>query len=593
MWWDESRIEATVTRQFVSAHLLPDEVHRLDRPLAFGGGLTDGTYWEWIDEKAKRVFLILLDLGVPDQIFGVVDNSWEDADLPIALDQVERLALTPNRDDKFTKKFYSRQFHYLIRFIETGDHVVYQDADVVPIAVVDKRPGLTNNNNVDRVELPNRPGEVFSRRRFPMGTGPCLLSNENLLYEVNSTKNVQNDHIASYYGSYIHQGFGYVMFTHPCDFNLKSLLMTMPGPVKSLAKQDRRRMVMNWIHCLADTLCWLHNHGRSHGNIKPSTILFGSENHIFYTDISRLGVDALASASDKSAFDKESYDYAAPEQWYRPSASSGLHRKNTISSPTSSTSNTSNSSTISISRGGSEHATPASALHTPNPHLDPQAADVFSLGCVILELLSLQMKRQTRSFASHRAAKHKTPGRGGAVLDSSFHKNIGQVESWMTGLAKDASKKDDQVFRGIRPMLQVVARMLSVLPHERPTAQEVEKRLYKILTESCLIAEPHCVHQYEDWDFGMGNLHLNRQSETFSMATTRRQSGVSPRPDSRTDSSGSSSTQGRDMAFGVGGGRGGAGRLQTLQNLRASNKVRTNWHAPVYAGNALISSYGY
>ncbi|KAI1498065.1 kinase-like domain-containing protein [Biscogniauxia marginata] len=566
MWWDTHLIESTVTRQFVCSHLPPEDVPRLDLPLGFGDGLTDGTYWEWIDEKAKRIFLILVELGIPGQIFRLIDGSWDDFDLPIPPDQVERLALGSPKNGKNDKKgFYARQFHYLLKFIEKGDHVVYQDADVVPVCVVDRRPGLNINSTVDRVELPNKPGEIFSRRRFSLGTTPGLLSNEDLLQKISSIKNVQNDHIVSYFGSYTYQGFCYVIFTCPSDFNLKSLLVTLPGSVKSLAKQDRRRQIMNWIHCLADTLCYLHNRGQYHEVIRPSTILFNSSNTIFYTDISRLDAEAGASSPDKSAFDKEAYDYAAPELWYRPAppTHSASHRKSTL--PSASSTSSDSTTAFPISRGHGETSTPASVLNTPNPLLNPQAADVFSLGCVILELLSLLMKRQTRSFASYRAAKHKTPGRGGAVLDSSFHKNLSQVESWMAGLAKDAAKKDDQVFRGVAPMLQVVAWMLAVPPHERPTAQEVEQRMYKILTEDCGIAEPHCVHQYDTFDFGLSNLRLtSRQSEGFSIAT---------RPTSRIGSrhGRSSSMQERDLMAG--------GGLQVIQGVRVS-KVRT---APVYA----------
>ena len=69
-WWLPSRIDATVTRQFVVQQLLPEEIQRLDQPVAFGGeDLTERTYWDSIHENAKRLFLILLDLGVPDQIF--------------------------------------------------------------------------------------------------------------------------------------------------------------------------------------------------------------------------------------------------------------------------------------------------------------------------------------------------------------------------------------------------------------------------------------------------------------------------------------------------------------------------------------------
>ncbi|KAK6955108.1 hypothetical protein Daesc_002738 [Daldinia eschscholtzii] len=573
MWWDPSRIEATVTRQFVCSHLLPEEINRLDLPLGFGDGLTDGTYWEWIDEKAKRIFLILLDLGVPDQIFGLIDDSWDDDDLPIPLDQIERLALTLTKDDKLERKFYSRQFHYLLRFIEKGDYMVYEDPEVVPLTV-DKRPGLSLNNIADRVELANRPGEIFSRRRIPIGTGSGLLSEKEFFYEIDRARNIENGHIMSYYGSYAHQGVVYVLFTLPSDFSLKSLLVTTPSSVKSLAKQDRRCLFMNWIHCLVDALCYLHSSGLSHGRIKPSTILFNNDNHVFYADISRLSAEAMASASDRSAFDKESYDYAAPEQWYRPSTSHG-HRRSTL--VTSSGSTSSDNSIFSINRGYTESGNTASMIHTPTPSLDPQAVDIFSLGCVILELLSFLMKRQTRSFASHRSAKHKQAGRGGAVLDASFHKNLGQVESWMAGLAKDASKKDDLVFRGVAPMLQVVARMLSIAPHERPTAQEVEQCTYKILTENCQIAEPHCVHQYASWDFGLGNMHISGGGEGFNIAS-KRHSGPARSSHSRLSSyrpMSSSSVREVDSMPGPSGSQATNSRV---------NKVRT-WQAHVYAGN--------
>ncbi|KAI1102328.1 kinase-like domain-containing protein [Jackrogersella minutella] len=460
--------------------------------------------------------------------------------------------------------------------MEKGEYVVYDDPEVVPLNV-DKRTGLNLSAAMDRVELPNRPGEVFSRRRIPIGTGPGYLSGEDFLYEINKAKNIENVHLASYFGSYVHQGFAYALFTLPSEYSLKSLLVTVPSSLKSLAKQDRRRLFMNWIHCLVDALCYLHIRGLSHGNIKPSTVLFNTDNHVFYADISRLSVEGIANASDKSTFDKESYDYAAPEQWYRPSTShSGPHRRSTLVGSSTSTSTSSDNSSFSISRGGMENGNPASMLHSPTPALNPQAVDIFSLGCVILELMSFLMKRQTRTFASHRAAKHKQAGRGGAVLDSSFHKNIGQVETWMVGLAKDASKKDDQVFRGVAPMLQVVARMLSVVPHERPTAQEVEQCTYKILTENCQIAEPHCVHQYGGWDFGFGNLNISRGGEGFNIPT-KRHSG-STRSSSRLASYrplSSSSIQERDMA--------GEGGSQAMQNARV-NKVR-NWQAHIYAGN--------
>jgi len=596
MWWDTSLIETTVTQKFVCERVAPGNVVRLDQPLGFGDGLTDGTYQEWIDEKAKRIFLILLDLGLPDQIFSFIDESWYDDDLPIAIDQVGRLPLTPNKDERVARRFYARQYYYLINYMEKGQHVVYRDDDVVPVCVTDKRPGLANSSSIDRIELPNKPREVFARRRFSLGTGPGMVSLESLMNEINSAKNLQNDHLASVYGSYIHQGCAYVIFSHSSDFSLKILLSSAsPGPLKSLAKEERRRSVMNWIHCLTDTLCYIHKRGRSHGNIKPSTILFCHDYYVFYTSMSRLGGEGSGSASEKSAFDRESYDFAAPEQWYRPST------RRAMMAPPSSASTSSESTTFSISRGGSESgyssnssssasSSASAALHTANPLLDPQAADIFSLGCVILELIGLLLKRQTRVFASHRAAKHKLAGRGGAVLDSSFHKNLGQVESWMTGLAKEAAKKEDIVFRGVTPMLHIVARMLSVLPQERPTAPEVEQAMYKILTEKCGIAEPHCVHQYGD--LGLGNLRINPQSERFNIATKKQGGSSAARPGSRASGhQRSPSSLAGDMLGSPTGSRGYHNHM--TQDMRASQVRTNNWQPPMHTGSPtyLMGSY--
>lgn len=526
MWWDPHTIERTVTRQFVCSQLLPEEIERLDRPLGFGDGLTDGTYWEWIDQKAKRIFLILVDLGVPDQIFGVIDDSWDDQDLPIALDQVERLSLTRSKDEKSEKRFYYRQFHYLLRPINRGDHVIYTDNEVVPLDVVDRKQALApgQNNHVDKVALPNEPGMVLCRRRIPLSPncGPGYLSREDFLFEVNSIRNIHNDHLVSYWASYVHRGYGYVLFTPTADYSVKSLLTATPNTLKNLDKSTRRQLVMNWIHCLVDTLCFIHNRGLSHGNIKPSTVLLSNDGRIFFADFTCFSVDILGGSADKNTFDKEAYDYAAPEQWFRPTSASSthhMHRRSTITSM----SPPQDPHNFNINRSWTDHAlnSPAAMMHVPTPHLNAQAADIFSVACVILELLSFILKKQGRPFATHRAAKHKSPGRGGAVLDSSFHKNLGQVESWMSQLAKEASKKDDQVFRGFSPMLHIVEKMLALHPSERPAAHDVQKRMYQVLTEACGISEPHCVHQYGGWDFGIGSLKLGSPPLLSMSATTR------------------------------------------------------------------------
>lgn len=564
MWWDEERIEATVTRQFVLSNLRPDEQLRLNEPLGFGDGLTDDTYIEWIEQKAKRIFLVLVDIGVPDQIFGIIDDSWDDDDLPVPLDQIERLRLTFTKDEKLERKFFQRQFTYLLRNIQRGELVVYDDDEIVPLELAEKRPvgqiaGLTQSN-FDKVHLPGRSDDLFLRRKIPLGTTAGRMPKEEFLSGVEAMKLLEHDHLTCLWGSYIHLNSGYLLLTPANDSNLKSFLNMTPQSIKILAKQDRRLLLLNWIHCLADGLAFLHSAGLSHRNIKPSNVLLNDENHIFLGDCSIF--PTLNLIGEKTGFDKESYDYSAPEQAPRPKApapvifssvrstvrastikttsgssnSSPAHsagsKRRTPSVPSILTSN--DTSSIHTSSTGSNSATsPISPTNKTDKHsggpikYDPQKSDVFCLGTIFLEILTFFLKRAQRNFASHRSAKNKTPGRGGGLPDASFHKNLGQVESWIATLKKDASKKEDKIFRGIAPTLELIETMISPVPEDRPTAQEVQERLNIILCVKCGLGPPpagskekskgriHCESRNLDphceWSFDFDEMRLASQ----------------------------------------------------------------------------------
>lgn len=508
-WYDGARVERTVTRQFVCCHLLPGEIENLDRPLAFGDGLTDCTYWEWIQDRAKRLFLILVDLGVPDQIFGVVDDSWEDADLPVPLDHVDRLALTATRDAKFDAKFYARQFLYLVRKLQKDQYVDYRADELVPLDVVEKR--LTHNHDMDKVELPDLPGRVFCRRRFS-------LDQDDFMSQINSIKSLRNNHMFSYWASYTHRDCGYVLFDPVSEYKLNSFLANNQFALKNLDKWSRRRMVLDWIHCLIDTLGFIHSRGLFLGGIKPSSIFLTHDHHIFLPDVGGLCPDLTGHHHKGNSFDKESYDYAAPEQWFKPTKSASTirrHNNNNNNNNHNITTVPESNSSFFISRGHGDSIPPAATTQqqreivtNTTPQLDAKAADIFALACVILDLLShglFNKRRSSSAFAAHRAAKHKSAGRGGAIPDSSFHKNLGQVESWMVGMAKDAAKKatkdgnEDKgtsIYQAVAPLLQVVEKMLAVQPSERPSAVQVQSWIYNVVTEVGGIAEPHCVHQY-------------------------------------------------------------------------------------------------
>jgi hypothetical protein len=105
-WWTDDCVDATVNREYVYSQLRADEQELLKQSPSFADGLTDDTYLDWILTKARRFFLTLVDSGVPDQIFGIVDDSYDDGDLPIDEGSIPDLHLSYEQSPALNKRFY-------------------------------------------------------------------------------------------------------------------------------------------------------------------------------------------------------------------------------------------------------------------------------------------------------------------------------------------------------------------------------------------------------------------------------------------------------------------------------------------------------
>lgn len=576
MWWDDERVDSTVDRAYVESHLRPDETLRLDQQLGFGDSLTDDTYFEWIVTKAKRIFLVLVDIGVPDQIFGAVDDSWDDDDLPLPLNQVARLQLRRTKDERLDKKFFERQFTYLMRHLKPGENLVYEDVEIVPLEPLDRRHVGTQasptHSNVDKVCIPGRPDDIFIRRRISLGNG---ITEPDFLSGIERMRARNNQHVVSLWASYIQQSAGYLLLTPIHEWTLTSVLTTLPPSIKILAKRDRRVLLLDWMHCLADAVASLHNIGLAHGQIKPSNIFLDMDNKIFLGDVDIFGLDPVKQ------FDQETYDYGPPElssQIYaEPDKPQRLinrmRRKSSATSPEPSPrrplppSPPASPSNINIISSTLYLPAPAGP---PSPTADPIKGDIYSLGCIYLELLTLFMKRSSRTFSRHRASKPSTPpSRAAPSADSSFHHNAAEVESWVSSLAKDARQKEDRLFRGVTHLLNLTLRMLSPHPMDRPSARFCEERVYEILTNNAGVEGTHCGSARMRRVVG-GMVEVARAvPEAGGEAEWRGQSWFM----GRGSRSGSASQSGSKSS-----GSGAMGR-----GIRERPKARP-WKAPIYSG---------
>ncbi|KAK4504109.1 hypothetical protein PRZ48_005024 [Zasmidium cellare] len=312
LWWTNERIDAKVSRSFVISKLRGEEREFLDRPLAFGEGLTDDTYMEWILERAKRLFLILAEIGVPDQIFGCIDDSWDDDDLPIPLENVSSLELSYENDEGLNKKFYDMQFVYLLRELKEGSHVDYGPKEHIPMEHVNTVPPAVCLQPYDRVHFPGRSEEVFMRRKFSLTdreTGQSF--DAEFARDVRRAKSMAHEHVATTWASYTTENAGFVLSDFVAEHTLATFIEhRTPMQFMRVAAPERPILVMEWMHCLSDALASLHHRGVAHTQIRPSNIWITKENRIAFADIGSLATFQRGKKFPKT----EAYDYAAPEQ---------------------------------------------------------------------------------------------------------------------------------------------------------------------------------------------------------------------------------------------------------------------------------------
>lgn len=312
LWWTNERIDAKVSRAFVVSKLRGEEREFLDRPLAFGEGLTDDTYMEWILERAKRLFLILSEIGVPDQIFGCIDDSWDDDDLPIPLENVSSLELSYENDEALNKKFYDIQFVYLLRELKEGSHIDYGPKEHIPMEHVNTVPPAVCLQPYDRVHFPGRSEEVFMRRKYSLtdrDTGHSFA--EAFSKDVRRARILPHEHVATAWASYTTEDAGFVLSDFVAEHTLATFIdHRTPVQFMRVMATERPILLMEWMHCLSDALASLHHRGVAHTQIRPTNIWITKENRIAFADIGSLATFQRSKKCPKT----EAYDYAAPEQ---------------------------------------------------------------------------------------------------------------------------------------------------------------------------------------------------------------------------------------------------------------------------------------
>ncbi|KAH0344265.1 kinase-like protein, partial [Aureobasidium melanogenum] len=369
LWWTEDRIDSKVTRKFVVSQIKGEERDFLDRPLAFGEGLTDDTYMEWILGRARRLFLILAEIGKPEQIFGLIDDSLNDDDLPFSFESIVDMDLCVEPDERLNRKFHATQYLYLLRQLDQGGHIDYGPQEHIPMEYVHKVPPAVSLQSWDRVHFPKDHDQVFVRRKFTFGTGDDKDDlRETYTQDLAEAKRLAHPHIARVWASYTAGDAGFVLSDFVPEHTLASFIAhRTPYQFMRVPHAERPVILLEWMHCLIDALAMLHHRGISHGVIRPSNIVIDHDNCIAFSDIGVL----RTFQRGKKFVKNEASGYSAPETHVEDKVR-GVHFADSLSSTIhiKRGSDDSTSSGASLSSSSSPKISNPILIHSSSPMID-------------------------------------------------------------------------------------------------------------------------------------------------------------------------------------------------------------------------------
>ena len=185
-----------------------------------------------------------------------------------------------------------------------------------------------------------------------------------------------------------------------------------------------------------------------------------------------------------------------------PSKGSGPFRnfsRHLRGSPSTCGSNVSNSSATVI-RILPKPTIPDPDLLQDLPEASPEMSDIYSLGCVFLNIITFLMKGKINDFVKFRTTRVGTGFSNHNKLrnDSSFHLNSEKVDAWIDTLRDDSERLNEQIHRGVPAILELIRRMLTQNATLRPSAIEIRDRIQEILVGECSVEALCCANR--EWD---------------------------------------------------------------------------------------------
>ena len=322
-----------------------------------------------------------------------------------------------------------------------GQHVTFAGGEAVPVQLL-AHLGASMTAVVEKVQC----RRVVLARKTMRCTRNYTVT--DALREVEHLHRLRHFHIIQLVGSYI-QGRNFAILMYPAaDCHLGTFLedtADMATSESQLAEYSERKLFLaSTLSCLISALAHIHAQTTKHMDIKPANILVRRVRALklgFRVYIADFGLSRSFAANEHSQTDgptARTPKFCAPEVFdfdYRG-----------------------------------------------------RSADIFSLGCVYLEILTVYKGRHPHDFAAWRR---------GEGHDDSFHANLKRVREWVSREIRD----EGSVLGGL---VDVVEMMVQRVPETRPTADDIQRVLAsqyhvpkEFLRRTCCTRDPESYVAYE------------------------------------------------------------------------------------------------
>lgn len=342
--------------------------------------------WALANVKTALLFLMCDDIAA----WRRASFYWlEDKKLPFQEADLEGIATDP-------KKMVENQWRVMTRELpQHGQHTDFQPREVVPLDQVGTIPKLGPGKKVvDKVRWKgDDKGRVFIRKSFTFERHAEKLG---LLSQIQKLKSLDHPNVAKIVCSYA-QGATIGFVTAQAQLTLEEYLQhplaaTRPG------------LLLTWINDLTQALAYLHSMDLLHQSIRPNKIVLDGPKILF---------TAFGISTDNASVS--------------PRGSPRSYSGTSLNTPA-------NNTIRPLSDAAYVYASPEVVARQGQGHRYRTSADIFSLGCVFLEMLTVAKGHTVTNLRGYRAEFSH---------DNSFHANLDRVASWRKLLSQLSSGHRD------------------------------------------------------------------------------------------------------------------------------------------------------